>query len=417
MSRQDGSHRRVSDASVDDGTAHILHIDMDAFFASVELLERPDLHGLPVIVAHDGPRSIITTATYEARRYGIHSAMPLARARQLCPRAVLIEPHFERYRTASATVMQVLQRFTPLVEQVSVDEAYLDVRGAQRLFGSAGQIAERIRGEVFAATGLHCSVGVATSKFVAKLASGMAKPDGMLIVPAGQTLAFLAPLEVGALPGVGGRTAEKLQRLGLMTVADLAQAPEQVLLRAVGVAQGTRLRELAHGRDGRPVSPGRVEKSIGHERTFDDDIDAATNEGRDRLRSAVLDLAERTCARARRHHTVARTVAIRVRDAAFHTVTRSQTLREPTQTGRTVFETAWRLFDESGMVNSAIRLIGVRLEQLAPVGADGAETALWSDDDQWRVTDQAVDAVVDRFGPGAVRPARLMRREGPTADH
>lgn len=403
MSRQDGSHRRVSDPAHDDGTATILHIDMDAFFASVELLARPELVGRPVIVAHDGPRSIVTTATYEARRHGVHSAMPLAQARRLCPRAVVIEPHHERYGHASRTVMAILGRFTPLIEQVSVDEAFLDVSGATRLFGTAGAIGARIRAEVRAETGLVCSVGAATTKFVAKLASGMAKPDGLLVVNRDETRALLDPLPIGALPGVGARTQERLRGLGLVTVADVRTTAPQTITRVVGDAAGRRLIDLAHGRDRRAVTPRREEKSIGHERTFPADLDPVADA--DQLRAALLDLAERTCARARRHGVLGRTVAIKVRDAAFHTVTRSQTLVAPTQTGRTVFTTAWRLYEQSGMADRPVRLIGVRLEQLTGDVAG----ALWSDDAEWQATDRAVDAVAERFGAGAVRPARLLR--------
>lgn len=400
MSRQDGSTRRVSDPSVDDGTATILHLDMDAFFASVELLDHPELVGLPVIVAHDAPRSIVTTASYEARRFGVHSAMPVGQARRLCPQAVLLPPHHERYREYSRRVMAVLAGFTPLFEQVSVDEAYLDVSGATRLFGPPGRIAERIRGQVHAETGLRCSVGVAAAKFVAKLASGMAKPDGLLIVPAGGTLEFLRPLTVGALPGVGGKTVERLRGLGVVAVRDLETIPEDALVRAIGPAQAHRLHDLARGRDRSAVVPERAEKSIGHERTFAEDVDDA-----DRLRAALLSLAEQTAARARRHGVMGRTVAIKVRDASFRTVTRSQTLPDATNTGRTVFETAWRLFAQSGMSESRIRLLGVRLEQLV---AGRAEASLWSDEEAWQGADQAVDAAARRFGAGAVRPARLV---------
>lgn len=400
MSRQDGSHRQVSDLSVDDGTATLLHLDMDAFFASVELLDHPELVGLPVIVAHDAPRSIVTTASYEARRFGVHSAMPIGQARRLCPQAVLLPPHHERYRDYSQRVMAVLHRFTPLVEQVSVDEAFLDVSGATRLFGMPGRIAERIRSEVFTETGLHCSVGVAAAKFVAKLASGMAKPDGLLIVPAGRTLEFLRPLPVGALPGVGSKTVERLRGLGLVEVRDLETVPEATLVRAIGPAQAHRLHDLARGRDRSAVVPERTEKSIGHERTFTEDVSDP-----DQLRAALLGLAEQTAARARSHGVLGRTVAIKVRDASFRTVTRSQTLPDATNTGRTVFETAWRLFEQSGMSEAYIRLVGVRLEQLV-VGQ--AEASLWSDDEAWQVADQAVDAAARRFGTGAVRPARLV---------
>src|SRR5262245_53202000 len=245
---------------------------MDAFFASVEVRQRPALAGLPVVVGGTGPRGVVSSASYEAREYGVRSAMPTARARRLCPQAVFLPPDFDAYTEASAAVMAIFREVTPLVEPLSLDEAFLDVSGARRRLGRPAQIATDIRARVQSSQGLTCSVGVAGTKFMAKLASTRAKPNGLLVVPVERTLEFLHPLPVSALWGVGERTAEVLKRLGLRTVADLAQAPMGMLRHALGEAAATHLHELAWARDPRPVVPERVEKSIGAETTFDEDI-------------------------------------------------------------------------------------------------------------------------------------------------
>ncbi|MCU1534922.1 MAG: polymerase, partial [Glaciihabitans sp.] len=272
MSKQDGSTRQVSAAAADDGRAHILHVDMDAFYASVELLTRPELRGLPVIVGHPGQRSVVTAATYEARKYGVNSAMPMSIALRRCPNAIVLEPHFDRYSHYSKIVMDLCRDLTPLVEPLSIDEAYLDVAGARRLLGSPFEIATLLRARVLASTGLTCSVGVAATKFVAKLASSRAKPDGLLFVPLEGTLAFLHPLPISALWGVGAKTEERLSRLGLRTVGDVAQTPLAALQKMLGVAGGQKLHDLAWARDPRAVTVEREEKSIGHESTFEYDV-------------------------------------------------------------------------------------------------------------------------------------------------
>ncbi|MGO4299952.1 DNA polymerase IV [Leifsonia sp. RAF41] len=405
MGRADGSQRQVSAADVDDSEASILHVDMDAFFASVELLERPDARGKPAIVGHAGGRGVVTSATYEARRYGVRSAMPMSQALRLCPSAIILPPHYERYTEYSAKVMDIFHQVTPLVEPLSIDEAFLDVSGARRLLGSPRRIAELIRSRVLEETGLTCSVGVAATKFMAKLASGRAKPDGLLVIPRADTLDFLRPLPVGALWGVGASTQASLERMGLLTVADLADAPLHVLQKAVGDAGGRRLHDLANGRDARSIVTESREKSIGHENTFGTDVGDL-----DTLRREFLRLSGRVGERLRKHDMVARTVAIKVRFSDFRTITRSRTLAEPTNVGRRLFEEAWDVFDALGLDvrQTPLRLIGVRAEQLLDAGGD--TLALWDPDEEWRETERTLDAVSARFGRGMIGPASLVRR-------
>lgn len=402
MSKQDGTGRQVSAAPVDDPAAHIMHVDMDAFFASVELLERPELVGKPVIVGHPSARSVVTAATYEARRYGVNSAMPMALALRRCPHAVVLEPHFERYAHFSRLVMQILGEVTPHVEQLSVDEAFLDVAGARRLLGNSWQIGTALRERVYSETGLRCSAGAAGTKFVAKLASSRAKPDGLLVVPEAATLDFLHPLPVSALWGVGGKSEEVLARLGLRTIGDVAHAPVDTLRRAIGEAGAERLHELSWGRDPRPVTPGRDEKSIGHETTFETD---RTDAGE--LHRVLLQLADGVGQRLRRSGVLGRTIAIKLRFADFTTITRSRTLGEPTDVSRRIYEAARELYDQANSSARPVRLIGVRAEQL--VGDGGSALGLWDDDEDWREAEQTVDAITERFGAGAVRPAALLK--------
>lgn len=395
----------MSAADVDDSESAILHVDMDAFFAAVELLERPDARGKPAIVGHAGGRGVVTSATYEARRYGVRSAMPMSQALRLCPNAIILPPHYDRYTEYSAKVMDIFREVTPLVEPLSIDEAFLDVSGARRLLGSPRRIAELIRSRVQEETGLTCSVGVAATKFMAKLASGRAKPDGLLVIPRSETLAFLRPLPVGALWGVGASTQASLERMGLLTVGDLADAPLHVLQKAVGDASGRKLHELANGRDDRGIVTESREKSIGHENTFGTDVGDL-----DVLRREFLRLSGRVGERLRKHAMIARTVSIKVRFSDFRTITRSRTLAEPTNVGRRLFEEAWDVF---GALNldvrqTPLRLIGVRAEQLLDAGGDAV--ALWDPDEEWRETERTLDAVSARFGRGMIGPASLVRR-------
>ena len=387
----------------DDAGCPILHVDMDAFFASVEVRRRPELRGRPVVVGGLGPRGVVSSASYEARAYGVRSAMPTARARALCPDAVFLPPDFTQYAAASRAVMEIFRDITPLVEPLSLDEAFLDVSGARRLFGPPARIARLIRARVAEQEGLTCSVGVASSKLVAKLASSRAKPDGLIVVPAGQVLDFLHPLPVSALWGVGERAAETLRRLGLTTVGDLARAPLGMLRGVLGEASARHLHELAWGRDPRRVVPDRVEKSVGAEMTFDADIADPQV-----VRRTLLALAGKVGMRLRRAGQAGRTVSIKVRLTDFRTITRSRTLAAPTDVAREVFETAWSLF-EALRLGGRIRLIGIRVEGLTDASTS-RQLALNAPERGWREAEAAVDEVAARFGPSVVRPASLLKR-------
>ncbi|GIJ77799.1 DNA polymerase IV [Micromonospora phaseoli] len=398
----------------DDAGCPILHVDMDAFYASVEVRHRPELRGRAVVVGGVGPRGVVSSASYEARRYGVRSAMPTMRARALCPHAVFLAPDFARYTAASRSIMQIFRDVTPLVEPLSLDEAFLDVSGARRLFGPPAAIARRIRERVAAEQGLTCSVGVAPSKFVAKLGSTRAKPDGLLVVPADQVLDFLHPLPVAALWGVGERSEQALHRLGLRTIGDLAQAPIGMLRTALGEAAAVHLHELAAGRDPRRVSPEQVEKSIGAETTFDVDVDDPTA-----IRRTLLALAEKVGARLRGAGQVGRTVSLKVRTADFRTVTRARTLDVPTDVAREMFDTVWALYTVLEL-GERIRLLGVRAEGLTAAVETPRQLTLGEREHGWREAEVAADAAAARFGRSVIGPASLLsgrdhrRNENPT---
>ena len=406
MGRADGNGRLVSAPGAPDGGTGILHVDMDAFYASVEVLDDPSLRGKPLIIGAPDARSVVSSASYEARHFGVRAAMPVARALSLCPHAIVTPPRMARYLEVSKQVMAVFSEFTPLVEPLSVDEAFLDVRGARRLWGSPGEIAFLLKRRMLGATGLTCSVGVAATKHVAKMASTISKPDGVLIVAADDTPAFLAPRSVRSMWGVGPKSAEALEGRGIRTIADVLDTPKEVLDRALGVAMGARVWALARGIDAREVVTTRVEKSVGHEQTFLHDV---TDEGF--LRSEVLRLADRVARRLRDGGFEARTVALKVRFADFTTLGRSQTLGEPSAVGQRLGEAARELL--AGIeLRQAVRLLGVRAENLVPAGSSAL--ALWDPDEEWRKVEDALDGAADRFGGGAVTRATFLGRRDRT---
>lgn len=404
MGRGDGRGRLISPDDADDTGADILHVDMDAFYASVEVLDDPSLAGKPIIIGAPESRSVVSSASYEARAYGVRAAMPVGQALRLCPQAIVVAPHFDRYVALSRAVMDVFHEITPLVEPLSIDEAFLDVRGARRLWGTPGQIARMLRTRVREQTGLTCSVGAAATKHVAKMASTMSKPDGLLIVAASDTDAFLAPRPVRALWGVGPKAAEALESRGIHTVSDILDTPRSVLDRALGAAMGERIWNLARGRDAREVTTTRIEKSVSHEETFRQDItDGAV------LRSELRRLADRVAARLRTASWEAGGVAIKVRFSDFTTLSRSRTLPEPSSVGQRLGDVALELFDEIDR-RLPVRLVGVRAEKLR--ASDDNAPPLWDDDGEWRRVESALDTAAARFGTGAITRATLITERG-----
>lgn len=393
----------------------ILHVDLDAFYASVEVLKDPSLAGRPVVVGGAGSRGVVMSASYEARAFGVRNAMPAVRARRLCPDAVFVPPDFESYRAHSNRFREVLLAVTPLVEPIALDEAFLDVGGAVLLFGEPPEIARKIRREVLEGVGVRCSIGVGPSKLVAKLASKQAKPDSLLVVRPQDVTAFLEPLPVRALWGVGEKTAETLGRLGIGTVGDLARTPATVLARLIGEQHAADLHALALGEDERPVVPYEPPKSVSHEETFDSDLDAEN----DVLREALA-LSHRVAARLREDGYRARTVTLKVRLANFTTLTRSRTLPAPTDVGADLYQTAVELYRGLPGARRRVRLLGVAATGLVPAGEE--QLALLRGERQGDV-ERALDRIERRFGRGAAMPAALLdrgrergERRGPDAE-
>ncbi|ALG12864.1 DNA polymerase IV [Kibdelosporangium phytohabitans] len=386
----------------DDTGCPILHVDMDAFYASVEIRERPELKDKPVVVGGVGNRGVVSSANYIARKYGVRSAMPTSRARRLCPQAVYVSPTFGLYQEVSRGVLGIFRDITPLVEPLSLDEAFLDVSGALRRMGmSPGRIGQVIRDRVEAEHGITCSVGVAPTKFVAKLASGLCKPDGMLVVPKASVLEFLHPLPVSALWGVGRKTAERLADVGLERVADVAAAPLPRLRRIIGNALAEHLHPLARGFDDRAVEPESAEKSVGAEETFEVD-----HWDRELLKRELLRLSEKTASALRGRGLRGRTVSIKVRFSDFTTISRSRTLLVPTDVTQEIFKVACQLLVEQ-TPPGAVRLIGVRMEQLSQDDS-GEQLLLDAPENGWREADQAADRARAKFGHAAIRPASLL---------
>jgi DNA polymerase-4 len=378
-------------------------VDIDAFYASVEVLKDPSLAGKPVVVGGAGARGVVASASYEARKFGVRSAMPAVRARRLCPDIVFLPSDFDAYRAHSNRFREVLLAHTPLVEPISLDEAFLDIAGATTLFGPPVQIAAKIRADVAREVGVTCSVGVASTKFVAKLASDGCKPDGLLHVPVDGVAAFLDPLPVGRLWGVGEKTDETLGRLGIRTIGDLGRTPEAILQRVLGDASAHHLWELANGIDPREVISYESPKSVSHEETFERDLDA----DQDILRE-LLDLAGRVGSRLREDGYQARKVVLKARLANFQTLTRSRTLPDPTDIGADLYRTVAELYAALPGQRRRIRLLGVQATGLVPAGAE--QLALLHGE-RWGDVERTIDRIERRFGRGAARPASLIERD------
>jgi len=388
-------------------TTSILHVDMDAFYASVEQRDRPELRGRPVIVGGVGNRGVVSAASYEARRYGVRSAMPTATARRLCPQGVFLPPRMTYYATAARQIREILLAVTPLVEPLSLDEAFLDVRGYEPLLGPAPAVARQIKERVRSETGLTASVGVAPNKFLAKLASDHGKPDGLVVVPADGVAGFLAPLPVGRLWGVGAKGEKRLHALGVRTIGQLAALPEKVLADHFGKT-GRHLWRLAHGHDDRAVTPDREAKSISTETTFPEDVG-----DREALRAWLLDLVDELAGRLRKEGVRARTVELKLRSSDFRTRTRSLSLPAATDVTDTLWQAALQLFERSVTAEVLpLRLLGVGASNLARGGM--VQGQLFADEERKRgeALDQTIDAIRARLGSGAIRRGSLLDRPG-----
>ena len=381
--------------------ATILHVDMDAFFASVAERDNPELKGKAVVIGM-GARGVVSAANYEARKFGIHSAMPVGRARRLAPHAIFLPVDMARYQEVSEHVMEIFYSFTPWVEPISLDEAFLDVTGSQKLLGTGREIAGAIRKKVEEQEGITCSVGIAPSKFIAKLASANCKPNGMLEITSDRILTFLHPLPIQAMWGVGPKTAEVLERLGLRTIEDIAKLPRATLLRALGEANGASLYELAWGRDYRDVTPEEPDRSISAAETFAQDLDNP-----EEILTEFLRLTERATTRLRDRDLFAKTISIKVRFADFSTINRSKTLPLPIDSTHDVYEVVKGLYQALRIERARLRLVGVSLENLS----EGAphQMMLGEREVGWRQAEGAMDQARARFGKGSVRPARLIK--------
>jgi len=381
--------------------ATILHVDMDAFYASVEERDDPKLKGKAVVVGM-GKRGVVSAANYEARKFGIRAAMPIYKAKALAPHAVFIAPNMARYTEVSEQVMAIFMDVTPHVEPISLDEAFLDVTGARRLLGSGQEIADQIRKRVEKELGITCSVGIAHNKFIAKIASGHCKPNGVLEVDPEKMLDFLHPLAANEIWGVGPKTNELLEKMGLFTIADIANTPRSTLIRALGQANGSSLYELAWGRDYRDVITEHIEKSISASQTFDVDL---YNE--EEILKEFLRLTERSADRMRSKGLATNTISIKVRFADFKTISRSKTLDLPTTGTQEIFEVVKALYLALNLDRVLIRLVGVSLDSLVE-NDDVKQMVLGERTSSWQQADRAIDRVKAKYGRASLRPARLV---------
>ena len=398
----------------------IIHLDLDAFYASVEMLDNPEIAGKPVIVGGGGKRGVVTAASYEARKFGVHSAQPVATARRLCPDGVFLPVRMGRYKEMSDRVFEIFRRFSPLVEALSIDEAFLDVTGTERLFGGALEVARKIKEVVASETGLTVSAGVAASKFVAKIASDMNKPDGLTVVPRGKEKEFLGPLPVGKLWGVGKVTETALHRMGVKTIGDLASVPAENLKKRFG-KHGLHLHRLANGIDDREVEPEHEVKSIGHEDTYDEDI-----RDREAIGKELLSLAHRVSSRLRRKGFRGRTVTLKVKYHDFTQVTRAATLPSPTDDGATIYRTVIPLLKKTEAGRRPVRLLGISVSHFGekrfpreewgqiplfgqrpeprPPSSRGTTAR---DPARTAKLNEAVDRIREKYGERGIRPGTL----------
>ena len=381
--------------------ATILHVDMDAFYASVAEKDNPKLKGKAVVVGA-GRRGVVSAANYEARKFGIRAAMPVYKAKALAPHAIFISPDMARYEEVSRSVMSIFHDITPLVEPISLDEAFLDVTGARRLLGDGQTIAKLIRARVEQKEGITCSVGIAHNKFIAKIASNQCKPNGLLEIDPERVLEFLHPLAAKEIWGVGPKTNEQLAKMGLQTVGDIANTPRSTLIRVLGQASGSSLYELAWGRDYRDVEIEHIEKSISSSETFDQDLDS-----QEEILKEFLRLTERSVERMREKGFAAGTISIKVRFTDFKTISRSKTVDIPITGTQEIFEVVKNLYLALNLENVLIRLIGVSLDSLVE-DEEINQMVLGQRTSGWQQADKAVDRIKNKFGSASLRPARLV---------
>ena len=385
----------------------ILHIDMDAFYASVEQLDNPDLKGQCIIVGGTSKRGVVSAASYEARKYGIHSAMPIFKAKQRCPEGVFIRPRMARYKEVSASIMSILNKFTPLVEQVSIDEAFMDITGCERLFGSVRQVGIRIKQEIKDTVHLTCSVGIAPTRFLAKIASDLQKPDGLTLILPDEVQGFIRTLSIRKVPGVGKKTHRQLEKLHIQSLGDVKNYPPKMLIDRLG-KYGRRLLELADGIDPTPVEPYSRHKSVSTERTMSEDT-----KDRAVLHHHLLRHSEEVARQLRKLDMGAKTITLKIKHADFKQFTRSTTLTLPTRSSETIYREALRLL-ENYRLTKKVRLIGVGASSLSttspPVQLNLFEKSLQKND-SWEKVDRTVDRITDKFGKNAIRRATLGEKE------
>ena len=383
---------------------HIIHFDLDAFYPSVEMLDNPQLKGKPVIVGGSRRRGVVSSASYEARKYGVHSAQPMATAMRLCPKGIVLPVRMSRYREISEQVFEIFHLFTPLVEPLSIDEAFLDVTGSARLFGLPIEIAKRIKQMVVEKTGLTISAGVASSKFVAKIASDLEKPDGLTVVPADKTREFLDPLPISKMWGVGKVTQEALYRLSIHTFKDLRQVPVGMLEKKFG-KHGIHMHQLALGIDDRDVVTLHNVKSLGHENTYSEDIldlDSAKRE--------LLSLADRVARRMRRKGFEGKTITLKVKYSDFVKITRSVTLPKSTNDRADIYANICSLLKKTAVGERPVRLLGISLSNLADIGS-GRQLALFNQsalNEKRMELNKTLDSIFEKYGNKGIRPGSLI---------
>jgi DNA polymerase-4 len=384
----------------------ILHIDMDAFYASVEQLDDGRLKNKCVVVGGTSNRGVVSAASYEARQFGVRSAMPIYQARQKCPHGIFVRPRMDRYQAISKKIMAVLRDFSPLVEPVSIDEAYIDVTGCQRLFGEPLEIAREIKRKIWDTVNLTCSVGIASNKFLAKIASDMQKPDGLTMIPADEVAAFVESLPVGKVPGVGNKMHRQLELLGIRTLGDVRRLPQKTLLRHLGKF-GERLRALACGTDDSAVTPYAPHKSISCEHTL-----AADTRDIELLKSFLLKQSEEVANQLRKAGVRAKTITLKIKDADFKQLTRRTTMAIPSQSSKTIYRCAARLIDDL-KITKKIRLIGVGTSGFSAVSTS-VQIGLFESKEEsggdWEKVDKTLDSISQKFGTNVVQRATLKER-------